>query len=81
MMTRKWLPREEWLKKKEEAEGKEYTWKEVGNTKCLHEWQLDTYQPNTNLVSVVCSKCNSGIQIDGDTQELANGIINNRTNK
>lgn len=75
MITRKWLPREEWLKQKEAFEGKEFRWKEVGNTTCKHKWELDTYQPDNNLVSVLCGKCNSGIQIDGNEHQLISGKI------
>jgi len=55
---------------------KEYESREVANTKCEHYFTEDPIQdPNSNLLSVICTKCPSGIMIDSDKFKIENGKV------
>lgn len=53
----------------------EYKQGEKVVTACEHYWTEDSYQPANNLLSLVCTKCWSGMQVDGDTFELKSGKV------
>lgn len=44
-------------------------------TACDHEWGYTESDPNSNLVSVRCSKCPQGASIDPDETEVFNGRL------
>lgn len=66
----------------ENNDTQEYEYVEHKGTNCDHYYGYAPSDPNSNLVSIQCTRCWHGVSIDGESFEIKDGkIVKKDTNE